>query len=798
MDLLFSNQHQTGFFLMELDHPLDPKIRPAHEEQVRYLLQELKLTRANKSFAAQYQARVSDLIGLNPAFFFRKDPEHGFQVISGILNNEQLQVVTHENNLDGEEVMIQGEYFFLRNSDGLVTGCFGIQSDVTEKVRQQQSMDIQKQLQGIAEDMTLTASFEWKPEYEKPLISKGMYRIIGLDPHAPFSWETIYKAVEKSERGDFIQLVKRLQKGEIRKEFETRFKVLHREGKPKYVWSKVTPVFDSNNRLQKVSGAVQDVSVQIRRELLTDILYNISHAAIELHDFNTFYKTIQKEISRLVDADNMFVAFYLPDSDQLDIQYVTGESDRFKLLPAEGTISKLVITENCSLLLNNETLLDLDQRGKIKRIGKNSKTWLGVPLRHGNEAFGVLVVQNYERSDALDAEDQALLEFISIQLVSAIRRMQDGEQIKVLRNSIQQSPVSVVITNREGLIEYVNPKFEEVTGYLMEEAVGRNPNILKSNIHPPHFYKEMWDTILSGQPWTGEMQNRRKSGELYWEQVSISPVKDDDDRITHFVALKEDITERKILEKDLFVAKEKAEESDRLKTAFLANMSHEIRTPMNGILGFSELLRDDDLSAEEFERYIEIINSNGNQLLSIIDDIITVSNLEIKQLRLNQYDFDLGSMLRNVKMTMEIEKRHMGKNHLKLDFPDQLACTTWIRGDQGKIQQILVNLLKNAIKFTHTGQVAVSCSELPGQVMEFAVRDTGIGIPEDMLEIIFDRFRQVDDSNTRSFGGTGLGLAISRGLAELLGGSIRVESKLHQGSVFTFTFPFTTPNAHPS
>jgi signal transduction histidine kinase len=292
---------------------------------------------------------------------------------------------------------------------------------------------------------------------------------------------------------------------------------------------------------------------------------------------------------------------------------------------------------------------------------------------------------------------------------------------------------------------------------------------------------------LNGQEWRGEFQNRRKDGSIYWELASISPVKNASGKVTHLVAVKEDITERKSMEKDLIAAKEKAEESDNLKTSFLANLSHEIRTPMNGILGFSELLNDTDLEEGEFGRYVEIITSNGNQLLNIIDDIITISNLEVKQLKIRKHDIDLVSFLEDIRMTMVMEKKGLGKDLVQLDFPVFASGSNIINTDESKLNQVLTNLLKNALKFTEQGSIKLRFSRLNEHEIRFSVSDSGVGIPEEMLEVIFDRFRQVDESSTRNFGGTGLGLAISRGLVELLGGEIWVESELGKGATFHFS-----------
>ncbi|RLD60349.1 MAG: hypothetical protein DRJ05_04800, partial [Bacteroidetes bacterium] len=193
-------------------------------------------------------------------------------------------------------------------------------------------------------------------------------------------------------------------------------------------------------------------------------------------------------------------------------------------------------------------------------------------------------------------------------------------EIRKLSMVVEQSPVIVVITDLDGTIEYVNPKFSEVTGYSYEEAIGKNPRILKSGKTLPETFVSLWDTITSGKEWYGELLNKKKNGDLFWESAYIFPLKNESGKVTRFIAQKEDITERKKLEHDLIDARDKAEESDKLKSAFLANMSHEIRTPMNAILGFSQLLSEPDTTSLEQNHYIQLIQNSGNDLLALIDD----------------------------------------------------------------------------------------------------------------------------------------------------------------------------------
>jgi PAS domain S-box-containing protein len=248
-----------------------------------------------------------------------------------------------------------------------------------------------------------------------------------------------------------------------------------------------------------------------------------------------------------------------------------------------------------------------------------------------------------------------------------------------------------------------------------------------------------------------------------------------------------DITRQKKAEADLIAAKEKAEESDRLKTAFLHNVSHEIRTPMNAIIGFSTLLNDPGLSEEDRVLYIDIIFKSGGQLLSIINDIVDIANVESGQAKINLTSINLNSTLRNLNEQFSISgKQNNVTLNLKTPLPDDASI---ILTDGTKLVQILSNLINNAIKFTTNGRIDFGYV-LRDKYLEFSIKDTGIGIPPEYHARIFDRFYQVDSAVSRQYSGTGLGLSICKGYVDLLGGTIRVESEPGKGTLFVFTIPY--------
>lgn len=530
------------------------------------------------------------------------------------------------------------------------------------------------------------------------------------------------------------------------------------------------------------------------------------------------------------------------------------------------------------------------------------------------------------------------------------RRKAEAELAK-LSTAVQQSPATIAITDTQGRLEYVNPKFTELTGYSLEEATGQCPSILKSGEHHDEMYKELWETISSGKTWRGEFHNKKKNGELFWESVSLSPIYDEQGKIIKYIKVAEDITERKrneqiqkivhnisnavisshnledfiqlvkdelgeiidttnfyialydedtdyislpfhhdekdkiksfpagktltnyviktgkpllatkaiaegleqagkveqighpsevwlgvplksknkltgifavqsydnenaydesdvkILEiishqislslerlkaeENLKHAVEQAQESDRLKSAFLANMSHEIRTPMNGILGFTNLLKESQLTGNEKDEYIRIIEKSGNRMLNTINDIVDISKIEAGQVEVVKSKVSVNKLLEEHYNFFQREAKSKGLEiSYKTCFPDN---DSHIITDLHKLEGILTNLIKNAIKYTEAGNITFGCSLRTlkeKDFVEFYVKDTGIGIPEDRVNAIFNRFEQADIEDSRVFQGSGLGLAISKSYVEMLGGEVSVKSKEKEGSIFTFSIPY--------
>jgi len=426
--------------------------------------------------------------------------------------------------------------------------------------------------------------------------------------------------------------------------------------------------------------------------------------------------------------------------------------------------SKVSLSDYLSDLYENEKASHLFE-AKIK---KKDNTILDVEV-HAN---------------CLKIESETLF-FLSVRDIT--ERIAFSQKIKQLSTAVEQSPVTIVITDTCGTIEYVNKRFCTQTGYASEEVIGKKTSILKSGMHDDRFYRELWSTITAKKDWNGEFYNRKKNGELYWEEAKISPILNENGAIKHFLAVKEDITRKKQAETEVQKVKKKADELNRLKSSFLANMNHELRTPLIGILGFADILLEELENSEQKEMAGIILNS-GKRLLECLNMILDLSRIEADDMEFEFVPVNIGKVVREVFNSFSqaaIDKNLEYSFYIK---DDKLLS----RIDSKVFIQIIGNILNNAIKFTHKGGVRVEVfSEINHEKLFNVIRitDSGIGIAKDEQKFIFDEFRQAKEGFNRPYEGTGIGLTISKKYIELMGGSLKLESEPGFGSVFTIRFP---------
>lgn len=334
---------------------------------------------------------------------------------------------------------------------------------------------------------------------------------------------------------------------------------------------------------------------------------------------------------------------------------------------------------------------------------------------------------------------------------------------------------------------YVSPSAERMTGYSPEEHYA-DPDLVAKLIHPEDrpILKKL-DKTPNDQPYTLTLRLVKKNGELIWTEQKNVPIIDAQGQLIAIEGIVRDVTERKKAEEDLQYALRLAEESDRLKTAFLNNLSHEIRTPLNSILGFSNLLNEDKISPEQRAHFVQVINQGGQRLLHIINDILSIAAIESGQETSREEAFRLETLTDHIR---QVFQETLNSKPIKLRILDELPQEkARILTDGNKLMQIMGNLVTNAIKFTEDGEVTFRISR-EQDTLYLEVSDTGIGIPKEYHDLIFERFRQIDSEDVKLHEGSGLGLSISMAYARMLGGSIEVESTPGIGSSFKVNIPF--------
>ncbi|MCF8323374.1 MAG: response regulator [Leadbetterella sp.] len=365
------------------------------------------------------------------------------------------------------------------------------------------------------------------------------------------------------------------------------------------------------------------------------------------------------------------------------------------------------------------------------------------------------------------------------------------KEIKKLALVAEKTDNAIVITDSKGHIEWANDGFMRISGYSIEEAIGKKPG---SMLQGPETNQEtvayIRNQIKEEKSFRAELLNYSKTGKKYWIEFSIQPIYDDNGLLINFIAVESDITDRKNKEVELNEAKEKAEESGRIKQEFLSVVSHEIRTPLNGIIGMSNLLQKTQLSPQQSD-YLNTIQISSENLSLIINSILDFSKIESGLLNIQVIPFNLKKILQNIINSNEFKAEQKGLGlFLKLDP----KIDSHLIGDGIRLSQVLLNLISNAIKFTISGKIELEIRLVSKMnnalVLEFIVEDTGKGIPDKMQKIIFESFTQEDSSLGRKYGGTGLGLSISQKLVSLMGGELKLTSQENVGTKVSFILGF--------
>ncbi len=384
-----------------------------------------------------------------------------------------------------------------------------------------------------------------------------------------------------------------------------------------------------------------------------------------------------------------------------------------------------------------------------------------------------------------------IVEFISIRN-EITEKKKNEEQLELLSLVAKHTSNYVIITDAAGRIEWVNESFEKFTGYQLAEIRDKKPgHFLQGKETDKDTIRYMAERVQRKKSFHCEIINYTINGDQYWVEINAQPLKNKAGEVVRYFAIMHNITEQKWMVENLINARKEAEESDRLKSAFIANMSHEIRTPMNAIMGFSELIDRPNLPVEKRKEFAHLIRQRSQDLLGIVNDILDVSKIEAGQMKYFPVVGNIQELFQLLQSNFSSEIKHLQNKSVEIKIYNELKNNeNIVLADFLKLHQVLNNLIHNALKFTEHGFIEFGCKLQDQNTLLFTVRDTGLGIESDKVNIIFRPFQQANPGIHQRFGGTGLGLAIIKGILKLWGGKIWVESEMGKGSIFYFTMPY--------
>ena len=699
-----------------------------------------------------------------------------------------------------------------------ITGIVEFVRDITKNKHAEDKLQESEEKFRLMTTNTLDTIWTTDLEVKMTFVNNAIFNFLGytqeefmgLDP-AFFTPPEGMKIIQNEAE----QLVAKYQEGEMG---QARFEIqqIKKDGTLIDVEVRSNPLINNEGQLIGFQGRSIDISERKRSELIQKLLYNISNAIITTDNLKTLIGTIRKQLGTIIDTTNFYVALYDKYSDTISLPFFADIKDNYTSFPAGKTFTKYVIETKKSLIANKKKIKQLIEEGHVEIFGASSKIWLGVPLIIDGEVTGVLAVQSYNDESAFNESDLEMLEFIADQISISIHRKKTEEELQksetLLRIFLDSLDDAMHLIDSDFRIRLYNRKVQqwcELLGFETE-LIGKNiqdvfPFITDVDINN---YLRVLDTGESNIT-----QEKKELGDqIITTETRRIPLKTGK-KVTGVVTIVVDISQRKKAEKDLKAALEKATESDRLKSAFLANMSHEIRTPMNGILGFSNLLKEPELGRDKQKEYVDIIEKSGERMLSLINNLVDISKIEARQMDVYITSTNINKEIEDLYnfFKPEVENKGMQLYH-NSTLEDKDAT---IETDKEKLYAILANLIKNAIKYSDKGRIeigynltssatdtsassatdtsassATDTSKDSANLIQFYVKDTGIGIPKDRQKAIFDRFVQADIEDLQVREGSGLGLSITKAYVEMLGGKIWLKSQKGKGSQFYFTIPY--------
>ena len=679
-------------------------------------------------------------------------------------------------------------------SSEAVDSVIGVARDITESRESQDALSQSEERLNLALHATSMGLWDWNLVTNEVYFSSIWFSMLGYGPdELPQKFETWTSLQHPDDLDHSMKTIEECIKNRDAS-FEIEFRLRTKQGSYLWVCGKGKAVdWDANGNTTRLTGIHENIDARKRDEEVKQVLFDITNAVSTTQSLDELYGRIREYLGRVLDTTNCFLALYNEDADTLTLPFMEDEKDSFTEFPARKTLTSYVIKTGEAQLVDNNREKELTEMGEIEPVGAPCESWLGVPLKHEDKTIGVFAVQSYTKDVVYTKSDASLLEFASGQIAMAIDRRRHQDNIRISqekqRRVFESSPDPMIVTDPNAVILDFNSAFLEVFNVEPDVVYGQKVFLFINKTHRRQAIKDFNETWTAGYLKNLEYQIVRPDGVIFDGEVSSGAIYNSDGKPDSMVIILKNITERKEAERTLLEAKFKAEESDKLKTAFLSNMSHEIRTPMNAIVGFSDLLSDEEITPEERKDFIAQINQGADDLMRLIDDIIDIAKIEAGQVNVHIAECFIKDLFKELHLMYIQNIKRSGKEKvslvLKWEWPmNDLAIYT----DPFRLKQILMNLLSNAVKFTEEGEIVLGLEEHPEGIL-FYVKDSGIGIREEKQNVIFDRFMQGHETKTKLYGGTGLGLAISRNLTEILGGQIGVKSKSGEGATFWFTLP---------
>lgn len=730
---------------------------------------------------------------------------------------------------------------YLRNSEGKIVSLIGCIRDITDLKVVEILKSSSKERLSLAMEAASDSIWEWKTTSNRLFFDARFYSILGYEPYEfQDNFQEWENQMHPDDRQHAFELLKNCAAG-INEQIHLEYRIRTKKNNWKWILcrarvsarndeGKIIKIIGTQTDITKLKEAEEEIrkhNTALREAEKT--IYKNSQA------LQTLYTNLKENEERLQlffdEAKNIaFLMFELKEERFILTEFSSGAEiifDTVKAAVLHKEIDQIFSdTPNAhfSNLIHYLNKDGLDYKGEVsitKINGKSNACLLSVHFinkESENRKILMILTDIQERK-----EFEIALKYKNEELIAAEEELKaTNDELKFVNEEIQQRNNQLHGIN-ERLIEseekfrelaentndafwlrdekellYINPSFEKLWG-RKKEQIFENPEQLEKLVHPEDRSRytkwedfQLFSTIIN---YSEQFRIIKDDGTIRWLWARIHPVFNNEGKIYRLAGIATDITELKETEIALLRAKEKAMESDNLKSAFLANISHEIRTPMNGVLGFLELLSDESLTVETRNQYINIIRRSSKQLLQLINDIIDISKIEANQLNLDIHECNINTITRDIFLFYQKDKLLLEKDNLelKIELPlnDEYAK---IYTDESRLSQILMNIVDNAVKFSNQGQIVIGYRHADKKTIEFYIKDTGIGIPKDQYHLVFERFRQIDGSTTRKFGGTGLGLSISEGLVKLLGGSIWFESEPGVGTTFYVTLPYNPVN----